>query len=72
MIISNNNDLNIQNKEFVDMYVKVIMRNLKDKKDIIFKVTQNEKNFYYKKILNSQNIYVGYFINLYNGTSINL
>lgn len=64
---NNNNDN--ENKNSKDRYVKVLVKEPYNKRDIILKVTKNQKGVYIWKTLDGKNIYVGHSINLYNRIS---
>ena len=63
----NNND----NKEFKpkQKYVKILVEDPYNNRDIILKVAKKQKGVYVWKTLDNKNIYVGHSINLYNRIS---
>lgn len=69
VIIGKNNNFNKQNKEFKDKYVKVVVQDPYNNRDIILKVTKKQKGVYIWETLDGKNMYVGHSINLYNRIS---
>uniref|UniRef100_UPI0028D54682 hypothetical protein n=1 Tax=Peltigera ponojensis TaxID=162004 RepID=UPI0028D54682 len=69
VIIGKNNNFNKQNKEFKDKYVKVVVQDPYNNRDIILKVTKKQKGVYIWETLEGKNMYVGHSINLYNRIS---
>lgn len=71
----NNNDVNIsydynnndyKNKNSKHKYVKILVKEPYNNRDIILKVTKNQKGIYIWETLDGKNMYVGHSINLYN------
>ena len=72
LIIGNNNNNNDDNENSPNpkyKYVKVLVNNPFNNRDIILKVTKKQKGVYIWESLDGKHIYVGHSINLYNRIS---
>ena len=69
--IGNDNNNNKGNKDFKPKgkYVKVLVEDPYNNRDIILKITKKQKGVYVWETLDGKNIYVGHSINLYNRIS---
>lgn len=65
----NNNDENKNYKKFKHKYVKVLVSDPFNNRDIILKVTKKQKGIYVWESLYGKYMYVGHSINLYNRIS---
>ena len=66
VVIGKDNNSNKYNIELNDKYVKIVIDDLYNNRDIILKVTKKQKSVYIWKTLDGENMYVGHSINLYN------
>ena len=72
LIIGNNNNNNDDNENSSNpkyKYVKVLVNNPFNNRDIILKVTKKQKGVYIWESLDGKHMYVGHSINLYNRIS---
>lgn len=69
--IGNYNNNNQDNKKFKDYnnYLKVLVEDPYNNRDIILKLTKNQKGVYVWETLDGKSMYVGHSINLYNRIS---
>lgn len=67
--IGNNNNYNDKDKTPKHKYVKVLVKDPFNNRDIILKVAKKQKGVYLWESLDNQNKYVGHSINLYNRIS---
>lgn len=63
---ANNNDDNLNSKDPKYKYVKILVNNPFNNRDIILKVTKKQKGVYIWESEDGKHIYVGHSINLYN------
>lgn len=66
---NNNNQDNKDPENSKDKYVKVLVHDPFNNRDIILKVTKKQKGVYVWESLDSKQVYVGHSINLYNRIS---
>ena len=69
--IENNNNNNKGNKDFKpnNKYIKVIVQDPYNNRELILKVTKKQKGVYVWETLDGRSMYVGHSINLYNRIS---
>lgn len=68
-ITGNNNDGNQNSQKPKDKYVKVLINDPFNNRDIILKVAKKQRGIYIWESLDSKHMYVGHSINLYNRIS---
>lgn len=66
---NNNNDGNKNSKDPKDKYVKILVNDPFNNRDIILKVTKKQKGVYIWESVDGKHMYVGHSINLYNRIS---
>ena len=69
IIIENNNKNEKEKRNDKFKYIKIIVENPYNNRDIILKVTKKQKGVYIWETLDGKNMYVGHSINLYNRIS---
>ena len=69
IIIENNNKNEKEKRNDKFRYIKIIVENPYNNRDIILKVTKKQKGVYIWETLDGKNMYVGHSINLYNRIS---